>query len=80
MKKSEMLSAIEKNFPMIHFTDVYNLLEFIEEQGMLPPPYKAKALIGFYVVQDWEPENETQNHTTYCDNNVEPASAERPLR
>ena len=57
MKRSEMLCAIDKRFPTLHMEcNLEELLAFLEEQGMQPPPYKAKALIGFYEVQDWEPE------------------------
>ena len=66
MKRSEMLSAIEKNFPMFHFTDVYDLLEFIEAQGMLPPAYakfQNAPVLTMYLknkVNEWKPEDEAQ--------------------
>jgi len=57
MKRSEMILAIGRQFPTLHMEcDIDELLQCLESQGMRPPPYKAKALIGFYEVQDWEPE------------------------
>ena len=40
MKRSEMLSAIERRFPTIHMEcNVNELLDFLESQGMHPPTY-----------------------------------------
>jgi len=65
MKRSEMIKLITEvleSFKRIVEADddakAVALLTVLEEAGMQPPPYKAKALIGFYEVQDWEPENE----------------------
>lgn len=63
MKRSEMINTIKDFF---YDNDFYNfndehadlLLDKLERQGMRPPGYKAKAIIGFYSVDDWEPEDE----------------------
>jgi hypothetical protein len=62
MKRSEMITALKGEFWTSDVDAIADLadeiIDFLVSQGMQPPPYKAKALIGFYEVQDWEPEDE----------------------
>jgi hypothetical protein len=84
MKRSEMVKKVLKHFESLAYPIVEEaadrILSHIESCGMCPPPVYYEGKFGWYSKHEWEPENATQNHSTYCDNNVELASAERPLR
>jgi hypothetical protein len=62
MKRSEMLSAIERRFPTIHMEcNVNELLDFLEQQGMHPPTYAVSLdedSRTHTTILMWEPENE----------------------
>lgn len=65
MKRSEMISLIEKKFITSDVCeDITELLTFLESQGMLPPAYEkfqeAPVLTMYFKVKvnEWEPEND----------------------
>ena len=72
MKRSEMISLIEKKFITSDVCeDITELLTFLESKGVLPPAYEklveAKGMVGpspemklFYKIpcNEWEPEND----------------------
>jgi hypothetical protein len=94
MKRSEMIKRLQKRFYFGESEAIADLadeiIDFLVDQGMQPPkietwrelsgPFEGQGLKVKEFVHEWEPENATQNHSTYCDNNVEPAGAKRPLR
>jgi len=64
MKRSEMIKRLQKRFWFGESEVIADLadeiIDFLVEQGMQPPPVIDKRKFGPITYYDWEPENEAQ--------------------